>query len=131
MDKENMLKHVTPQDLKMFGLIPELIGRIPVLSYLNPLSKEALRRILTEPKNALITQYKQLFAMDGIELEIKDDALDAMVEQAMEYKLGARGLRGICEAVLTESMYELPEKVLIQAKDVKAKLAETDGKKAA
>jgi ATP-dependent Clp protease ATP-binding subunit ClpX len=102
-----------------------------VLSYLNPLSKEALRRILTEPKNALITQYKQLFAMDGIELEIKDDALDAMVEQAMEYKLGARGLRGICEAVLTESMYELPEKVLIQAKDVKAKLAETDGKKAA
>ena len=131
MDKENMLKHVTPQDLKMFGLIPELIGRIPVLSYLNPLSKEALRRILTEPKNALITQYKQLFAMDGIELEIKDDALDAMVEQAIEYKLGARGLRGICEAVLTESMYELPEKVLIQAKDVKAKLAENEGKKAA
>jgi ATP-dependent Clp protease ATP-binding subunit ClpX len=131
MDKENMLKHVTPQDLKKFGLIPELIGRIPVLSYLNPLSREALRRILTEPKNALITQYKQLFAMDDIELEIEDDALDAMVEQAMEYKLGARGLRGICEAVLTESMYELPKKVLIQAKDVKAKLAETDGKKAA
>ncbi len=108
VDKENLLSYVAPQDLKSFGLIPELIGRMPVLTYLNPLDAEALRNILTKPKNAIIKQYTQLFAMDGIVLDVPDDTLDFIVEKAMEFKLGARGLRSICEAILTDAMFELP-----------------------
>jgi len=107
-DKENLLQYVSPQDLKSFGLIPELIGRFPVLSYLNPLDRETLRRILTEPKNALIKQYVKLFEMDGVKLSFDKKTLDYIVDKAMEYKLGARGLRSICEAILTDLMFDLP-----------------------
>ena len=107
-DKENILQYVSPQDLKSFGLIPELIGRFPVLSYLDPLDKETLRRILTEPKNALVKQYVKLFDMDGVKLSFDKKTLDFIVDKAMEYKLGARGLRSICEAILTDLMFELP-----------------------
>ncbi len=108
MEKDNMLRYIIPKDLKDFGLIPEIIGRLPVLTYMNPLDKETLRAILTEPKNAIIKQYKKLFEMDGIEFMITEEALDFIVEKAIEYKLGARGLRSLCEAVLTDAMYELP-----------------------
>ncbi|MDT0556959.1 ATP-dependent Clp protease ATP-binding subunit ClpX [Patiriisocius hiemis] len=108
MDKDNILRYIIPKDLKDFGLIPEIIGRLPVLSYMNPLDKGTLRAILTEPKNAIIKQYKKLFEMDGIEFVITEEALDFIVEQAIEYKLGARGLRSLCEAVLTDAMYEMP-----------------------
>jgi ATP-dependent Clp protease ATP-binding subunit ClpX len=123
VDENAFLKHVTPQDLKAFGLIPELIGRLPVLTYLEPLDRVALRRILTEPKNALIKQYERLFALDGIEFTIDDDALDAIVDKAIEFKLGARGLRGIGETILTDAMYELPEKVHVTADLVLQKLS--------
>ncbi len=123
VDENAFLKYVTPQDLKSFGLIPELIGRLPVLTYLEPLDRVALRRILTEPKNALIKQYERLFALDGIEFTIDDDALDALVDKAIEFKLGARGLRGIGETVLTDAMYELPEKVHVTAEMVLTKLS--------
>ena len=123
VDENAFLKHVTPQDLKAFGLIPELIGRLPVLTYLEPLDRVALRRILTEPKNALIKQYERLFALDGIEFSIDDDALDVIVEKAIEFKLGARGLRGIGETILTDAMYELPEKVHVTADLVLQKLS--------
>jgi ATP-dependent Clp protease ATP-binding subunit ClpX len=123
VDENAFLKHVTPQDLKAFGLIPELIGRLPVLTYLEPLDRVALRRILTEPKNALIKQYERLFALDGIEFSIDDDALDAIVDKAIEFKLGARGLRGIGETILTDAMYELPEKVHVTADLVLQKLS--------
>src|SRR5690606_20252927 len=106
--KDNLLRFVSAQDLKTFGLIPELIGRLPVVSYLNPLDKEALRRILTEPKNALVKQYKILFEMENIDIEFKDGAIDFIVEKAIEFKLGARGLRSICEAIITDAMFELP-----------------------
>lgn len=108
IDKDNLLQFVTAQDLKSFGLIPELIGRLPVVSFLNPLDTEALRRILMEPKNALIKQYKKLFEMESIELEFKEGAVDFIVEKAMEFKLGARGLRSICEAIINDAMFELP-----------------------
>jgi ATP-dependent Clp protease ATP-binding subunit ClpX len=112
LDKENLIQFVTAQDLKSFGLIPELIGRLPVVSFLNPLDKEALRKILTEPKNALAKQYKKLFELEDIELEFKDGALDFIVEKAVEFKLGARGLRSICEAIVNDAMFDLPsEKV--------------------
>jgi ATP-dependent Clp protease ATP-binding subunit ClpX len=117
------LKYVAPQDLKAFGLIPELIGRLPVLTYLEPLDRVALRRILTEPKNALIKQYERLFALDGIEFSIEDEALDAIVDKAIEFKLGARGLRGIGETILTDAMYELPQKVHVTADLVLQKLS--------
>src|SRR5690606_14651222 len=107
-ENDNLLKFITSQDLKSFGLIPELIGRLPVVSFLNPLDKETLRRILTEPKNALVKQYKKLFEMENIELEFKDGAIDFIVEKAMEFKLGARGLRSICEAIINDAMFELP-----------------------
>ena len=110
IDKTNLLQYVLPQDLKKFGLIPELVGRFPVLSYLNPLDKEALRKILSEPKNALVKQYQKLFQMDDIQLEFDDEALDTVVEKAVEYKLGARGLRSIMEAIMTDIMYEIPGK---------------------
>jgi ATP-dependent Clp protease ATP-binding subunit ClpX len=107
-NEDSLLKFVTQQDLKSFGLIPELIGRLPLLTYLNPLDKETLRKILTEPQNALIKQYKKLFDMEGINLEFNDEALDYIVDQAIVFNLGARGLRSICEAILTDAMFELP-----------------------
>lgn len=106
--KKNLLQYVNAQDLKSFGLIPELLGRLPVVTHLNPLDKETLRSILTEPKNSLIKQYKKLFDLEGIELHIEDEVLNFMVDKAMEYKLGARGLRSICEGILTDAMFELP-----------------------
>jgi len=106
--KNNLLKYVNAQDLKTFGLIPELLGRLPVVTFLNPLDKETLRAILTQPKNALVKQYNKLFDLENIELKIEDEVLDFMVEKAMEYKLGARGLRSICESILTDAMFELP-----------------------
>lgn len=108
IDKGNLLQYVSPQDLKSFGLIPELIGRLPVLTYLKPLDRSALRQILTDPKNALIKQYKQLFKMEGTKLEFEEDVLNLIVDKALEFKLGARGLRGICEAIMTDIMYSLP-----------------------
>ena len=110
LDKDNMLQYVAPQDLKSFGLIPEIIGRLPVLTYLEPLDKKALRAILTEPKNSIIKQYKKLFSIDNIKLEFDEEVLDFVVEKAMEYKLGARGLRSIMEAIMTEIMFKLPSK---------------------
>lgn len=110
IDKGDLMKYIVPQDLKSFGLIPELIGRLPVLTYLNPLDKEALRRILVEPKNSIVKQYTKLFAMDGISLTFDDDTLDFIVDKAVEYKLGARGLRSIVEAVIMDAMYEIPSK---------------------
>ncbi len=107
-DKDNLLQFVSALDLKSYGLIPELIGRLPVVSYLSPLDKVALRKILTVPKNALVKQYKKLFEMENIELEFKDGALEFIVEKALEFKLGARGLRSICEAIINDAMFELP-----------------------
>ncbi len=108
IDRDNLLKYVQPQDIRSFGLIPELVGRLPVLTHLEPLSREALRNILTEPKNAIVSQYKAMLAMDGVELEFTDEALDYIVDKAVEFKLGARGLRSICEAVMKDLMYEAP-----------------------
>ena len=106
--RKNLLQYVNARDLKTFGLIPELLGRLPVVTHLNPLDKETLRSILTEPKNALMKQYKKLFELEGIQLTIDDDVLDFLVDKAIEYKLGARGLRSICESILTDAMFELP-----------------------
>jgi len=129
IDEENILKYVIPTDLRKFGLIPEIIGRLPVLTYLNSLDKETLKRILTEPKNALIKQYKKLFAMDGIELTIKEDALDYIVDKAIEYKLGARGLRSLVEATLKDDMFLLPgtkrKRLLVDKKYAEKKLSQT------
>jgi ATP-dependent Clp protease ATP-binding subunit ClpX len=108
VDKENYLQYVSPLDIRRFGLIPELIGRLPVVTHLNPLDKEALLAILTQPKNALIKQYKKLFALEGIKIEFSKDALDFIVDKAFEFKLGARGLRSICETIMTDIMFELP-----------------------
>lgn len=108
IDEENLLQYISAQDIKGFGLIPELIGRLPVVTHLNPLDADALKRILTEPKNALTKQYKKLFKMDGIELEIEEGVLDFVVEKAIEFNLGARGLRSICEAILIDAMFDLP-----------------------
>lgn len=108
IDSENMLQYIAPQDVRSFGLIPELIGRLPVLAHLNPLDTDALRNILTEPKNAIVKQYVKLFEMDGIVLNIESGALDYIVEKADEYKLGARGLRSICETIMVDAMYDLP-----------------------
>lgn len=108
IDKDNLLKYVIPKDLKDFGLIPEIIGRLPVLTHMNPLDEKTLRSILTEPKNALVKQYKKLFEMDKVDFSIEEEALSFIVEKAMEYKLGARGLRSLCEAILTDAMFEMP-----------------------
>lgn len=116
IDKDNLLQYIVPKDVKDFGLIPEIIGRLPVLTHMDPLDRATLRAILTEPKNALIKQYEKLFLMDDVEFSITEEALDFIVDKALEYKLGARGLRSLCEAILTDAMYELPgtdEKVLI------------------
>lgn len=110
IDKNNFLQYIAPQDLRAFGLIPEIIGRLPVLTHLNPLDRDALRKILTEPKNALIKQYIELFKIDGIKLSFNDDALDFIVDKAIEFKLGARGLRSICEAIMLDVMFEYPSK---------------------
>ena len=109
VDKENMLQYITPRDIRSFGLIPEIIGRLPVLTYMNPLDKGALREILTSPKNALVKQYIHLFEMDEIELQFTSGALDYIVEKSLHYKLGARGLRSLCEAILNDAMFELPQ----------------------
>ena len=112
IDKKDLMQYILPQDLKSFGLIPEIIGRLPVLTYLNPLDREALRKILVEPKNSIVKQYQKLFEMDGIKLKFDEDALDYIVAKAVEYKLGARGLRSIVEAVMMDAMFEIPsEKV--------------------
>ncbi len=108
IDKDNLLQYIIPKDIKDFGLIPEIIGRLPVLTYMDPLDKTTLRAILTEPKNALIKQYMKLFQIDEVDFSISDEALDFIVDKALEYKLGARGLRSLCEAILTDAMYELP-----------------------
>lgn len=108
IDDDNVLQYIIPKDLKDYGLIPEIIGRLPVLTHMNPLDRKTLRAILTEPKNAIIKQYEKLFAMDGISFKITEQALDYIVDQAIEYKLGARGLRSLCEAVFTDAMFELP-----------------------
>lgn len=108
IDKDNLLQYVSHQDLKRFGLIPELIGRLPVLTYLNPLDLDALKRILTEPKNSLVKQYTKLFDLEGIALSFTDDAMDFIAEKALEFELGARGLRSICEAIMTDAMFDLP-----------------------
>ena len=123
IDKDNLLQYVIPKDLKDFGLIPEIIGRLPVLTYMDPLDAATLRAILTEPKNALIKQYKKLFLMDEVDFTIENEALDFIVEKALEYKLGARGLRSLCEAILTDAMYDLPssdEKELNITRDLAA-----------
>ena len=108
IDKENLLQYIIPKDIKDFGLIPEIIGRLPVLTHMDPLDRETLRAILTQPKNALIKQYQKLFLMDDVKFTIDNEALDFIVDKALEYKLGARGLRSLCEAILTDAMYDLP-----------------------
>lgn len=133
IDKGNLLKYIAPQDLKSFGLIPEIIGRLPVLTYLDPLSQEVLRRILVEPKNSIIKQYIKLFKMDRIELTVDDDVLDFIVDKAVEFKLGARGLRSICEVIMTDYMFELPSgkttKLHIKLNDAEKKLDKVSLKK--
>lgn len=108
LDRDNMLQYIAPQDLKSFGLIPEIIGRLPVLTYLEPLDRQALRNILTEPKNAIIRQYVKLFELDNITLNFNEDVFEYIVDKAVEFKLGARGLRSICEAIMTDLMFEIP-----------------------
>lgn len=124
IDTENLLQYVSHQDLKSFGLIPELLGRMPVLTYLDPLDKATLRRILTEPKNALIKQYELLFDMESIELTFTEEALDFIVDKTVEYSLGARGLRSICEAIMTDAMFELPSEENIAAFEIDKDYAE-------
>ncbi|HOY08192.1 MAG TPA: ATP-dependent Clp protease ATP-binding subunit ClpX [Saprospiraceae bacterium] len=121
VDKENLLQYITHQDVKNFGLIPELVGRLPIVVHLEPLDIEALRRILTEPRNALLRQYEKLFAYEGIELVLEPDAVEFIAEKALDYKLGARGLRSLCEAILTDAMFELPTGIKAGAKDAKKK----------
>ena len=120
IDKNNMLQYVNARDLRQFGLIPELVGRLPVITYLDPLDKAALRKILVEPKNALVKQYKKLFAMEGVAIDFDDKALNYIVDKAMEFKLGARGLRSICEAIVNDAMFEMPSAK--NAKDLKVTL---------
>jgi len=133
VDRDNLLKYIIPKDLKDFGLIPEIIGRLPVLTYMNPLGEATLRAILTQPKNAIIKQYEKLFAMDDIKFTIQEKALNFIVKKAVEYKLGARGLRSLCEAILTDAMYEMPDgndKVLEVSKEyVEQKLNKSTIKK--
>jgi len=110
LDKHNMLQYIAPQDLKSFGLIPEIIGRLPILTYLEPLDRTALRRILTEPKNSIIKQYTKLFKMDDIDLTFAEEVLEYIVDKAIEFKLGARGLRSITETIMMDEMFEMPSK---------------------
>ncbi|MBN1251445.1 MAG: ATP-dependent Clp protease ATP-binding subunit ClpX [Bacteroidales bacterium] len=133
IDRKNLLQYIAPQDLKSFGLIPEIIGRLPVLTYLNRLDRESLKRILTEPKNSLMKQYKKLFSMDNIELTYEEKVLDFIVDKAIEFKLGARGLRSICEAIMIDAMFEMPsenEKTFkITTAYAKKKISKTNMKK--
>ena len=133
VDHANLLQYVAPQDLKAFGLIPEIVGRIPVLAYLDPLDKEALRNILTEPRNAIIKQYQGLFEMDEIKLSFEDNVLDYIVEKSIEFKLGARGLRSICEAIMMDAMFELPSQEIkhihVDLPYARGKLEKTDTKR--
>ena len=133
IDRENILQYVSHQDLKSYGLIPELIGRLPVLTYLEPLTKDVLVRIMSEPKNSLFKQYQRLFELEGIKLVFKDDAIDYIAAKALDYKLGARGLRSICEAILTDAMFELPssevEKLNVTKTYAEEKLTKTTLKK--
>jgi ATP-dependent Clp protease ATP-binding subunit ClpX len=130
IDKKNLLQYIAPQDLKSFGLIPEIIGRLPILTYLEPLDRTALRRILTEPKNSIIKQYNKLFKMDQIDLVFEDEVLDYIVDKAIEFKLGARGLRSITETIIMDKMYEMPsnnENVLhINLQYAKSKIEKTN-----
>lgn len=123
-DRENLLQYVTAQDLKAFGLIPELIGRLPVLTHLDPLHKDSLKRILTEPKNALVKQYSKLLAMEDVNVVFEESAIDFIVEKAVEYNLGARGLRSICEAIITDAMYDIPSDDTIKELIIDAKYAQ-------
>ena len=133
IDEENLLQYITPVDLKSFGLIPEIIGRLPVLSYMNPLDAKTLRSILTEPKNAIMKQYAKLFTMDGVEFTVDEEALNYIVEKAVEYKLGARGLRSLCEAIFTDAMFDLPssdqKEFIVTHEYAEAKLTNTTLKK--
>ena len=124
IDKDSILQYVTHQDLKNFGLIPELLGRLPVLTYLEPLDREALYRILSEPKNALIRQYQKLFELEGITLTFTDEALNYIADKALEYKLGARGLRSLCEAIMTDAMFELPSEQNVKQLEITREYAE-------
>ncbi len=132
-ERDNILQYIAPQDLKSFGLIPEIIGRLPILTYLNPLDKKALRDILTEPKNSIVKQYVKLFEIDGVELIFKKDALNYIVDKAIEFKLGARGLRSICEAIMMDAMFEIPsnqrKKMEITVKYASEKLEKSKIKK--
>src|SRR5690606_20098158 len=121
---DNLLAYVTHQDLKSFGLLPELMGRLPVLTYLEPLDKQSLVRIMTEPKNALVKQYKKLFELEGIELSFASNAIEFIAEKAIEYKLGARGLRSICEAIMTDAMFELPSDKSVTKLEINRNYAE-------
>ncbi|HPK10165.1 MAG TPA: ATP-dependent Clp protease ATP-binding subunit ClpX, partial [Saprospiraceae bacterium] len=125
VDHENMLQYITHQDLKSFGLIPELIGRLPVLTYLEPLDKNTLIDILVKPKNAIIKQYKKLFEIEGIKLDFEPNVINYIADKAIEYKLGARGLRSICEAILSDAMYELPSQKDVKEFNVDLKYAES------
>lgn len=133
IDRENLLQYIAPQDLKSFGMIPEIIGRLPVLTYLNPLDRKALRAILTEPKNSIIKQYMKLFRMDGIELVFEEGVFEFIVDKAIEFKLGARGLRSICEAIMIDAMFELPsgeeKKILVDRDYASLKMKKTDTKR--
>lgn len=133
IDKQNLLQYIAPQDLKSFGLIPEIIGRLPVLTYLEPLDKKALRAILAEPKNSIVKQYTKLFEMDGIKLVFRENVLDFIVDKAVEFGLGARGLRTICEAIMMDAMYELPsldeDEIIITKKYAQEKLHMQNQKK--
>ena len=133
IDEDNLLQYIIPSDLRSFGLIPEIIGRLPVLSHMNPLDAETLRAILTEPKNSIIKQYEKLFLMDDVSFQIEEEALQYVVGKAIEYKLGARGLRSLCEAIFTDAMFELPssdEKDFTVSKEyAEAKLTKTTLKK--
>jgi ATP-dependent Clp protease ATP-binding subunit ClpX len=129
IDRENLFQYVTPPDIKSFGLIPELVGRLPVLSYLDPLDQKTLRLILTEPKNSLIKQYTSLFELDGVKLSFDDKVLDLIVDKALEFKLGARGLRSICEAIMLDIMFEIPSKQDIKEVNIDLALAKKKLKK--
>src|SRR6056297_3778477 len=133
IERENLLQYIAPQDLKSFGLIPEIIGRLPVLTYLDPLDRDALKKILVEPKNSIIKQYKKLFKMDGIELSFDSTVLDFVVDKAIEFKLGARGLRSICEHIMVDAMYDAPskqkDKVRITLKYARNKLSDIDAQR--
>ncbi|EAZ80711.1 ATP-dependent Clp protease ATP-binding subunit ClpX [Algoriphagus machipongonensis] len=124
-DRENLLQYVTSQDLKAFGLIPELIGRLPILTHLDPLHRDSLKRILTEPKNALVKQYDKLLKMEGVDIVFEEDAIDFIVDKAVEFNLGARGLRSICEAIITDAMYEIPSDDSIKELVIDAKYAQS------